>query len=77
MGVADPRLLLVYGWALERWDVSTLNSVGCWLGQLSLTISHPLATRFGYSVRFEDIGPADEEIGAPTQMGVFEVEEAK
>ncbi len=29
------------------------------------------AQRFGYTVRFQPIGPADEELGAPTQMGVF------
>ena len=36
-----------------------------------------VAARFGYAVRFEDIGVVDEEVGAPTQMGVFEVEKTK
>ncbi|MEX2670761.1 MAG: 3' terminal RNA ribose 2'-O-methyltransferase Hen1 [Phycisphaeraceae bacterium] len=31
-----------------------------------------VAERFGYSVRFLPVGPVDEEVGAPTQMGVFE-----
>jgi 3' terminal RNA ribose 2'-O-methyltransferase Hen1 len=31
-----------------------------------------LAGRFGYAVRFQPIGPVDEAVGAPTQMGVFE-----
>jgi 3' terminal RNA ribose 2'-O-methyltransferase Hen1 len=30
-----------------------------------------VAGRHGYQVRFEGIGPADEEVGAPSQMGVF------
>ena len=30
-----------------------------------------IAGRFGYSVRFQPIGPADEAVGSPTQMGVF------
>ncbi|MBO0721550.1 MAG: 3' terminal RNA ribose 2'-O-methyltransferase Hen1 [Blastocatellia bacterium] len=30
-----------------------------------------VAQRFGYSVRFLPIGPLDETLGAPTQMGVF------
>lgn len=31
-----------------------------------------IATRFGYGVRFEAIGPVDEQLGAPTQMAVFQ-----
>lgn len=31
-----------------------------------------VAGRFGYSVRFQPIGPVDSELGAPSQMGVFE-----
>jgi 3' terminal RNA ribose 2'-O-methyltransferase Hen1 len=30
-----------------------------------------IARRYGYEVAFEDIGEADESLGAPTQMGVF------
>jgi 3' terminal RNA ribose 2'-O-methyltransferase Hen1 len=30
-----------------------------------------VAGRFGYTVRFEPVGPADPELGSPTQMGVF------
>jgi 3' terminal RNA ribose 2'-O-methyltransferase Hen1 len=30
-----------------------------------------IALRFGYSVRFSSIGPEDELVGAPSQMGVF------
>jgi len=30
-----------------------------------------IAGRFGYAVRFQPIGPEDESVGAPTQMGVF------
>lgn len=30
-----------------------------------------VAERFGYSVRFEPIGPDDPTVGAPTQLGIF------
>ena len=30
-----------------------------------------VAERFGYRVRFEPLGPLDEAVGAPSQMGVF------
>jgi 3' terminal RNA ribose 2'-O-methyltransferase Hen1 len=30
-----------------------------------------VADRFGYAVRFLPVGPVDEELGAPTQMGIF------
>jgi 3' terminal RNA ribose 2'-O-methyltransferase Hen1 len=30
-----------------------------------------VAARFGYTVEFSDVGPFDENVGAPTQMGVF------
>jgi 3' terminal RNA ribose 2'-O-methyltransferase Hen1 len=33
--------------------------------------AHSTAARFGYAVRFQPIGPEDEAVGAPTQMGVF------
>ncbi|HEY2585226.1 MAG TPA: 3' terminal RNA ribose 2'-O-methyltransferase Hen1 [Tepidisphaeraceae bacterium] len=33
--------------------------------------ANAVATRFGYAVRFEPIGPEDPELGPPTQMGVF------
>lgn len=31
-----------------------------------------IAERFGYSVKFVPIGPSDEQLGSPTQMGIFE-----
>jgi 3' terminal RNA ribose 2'-O-methyltransferase Hen1 len=31
-----------------------------------------VAERFGYRVRFQEIGPQHPEVGAPTQMGVFQ-----
>jgi hypothetical protein len=31
-----------------------------------------VARRFGYGVRFVPVGPDDRELGAPTQMAVFE-----
>ncbi|MFC5862506.1 3' terminal RNA ribose 2'-O-methyltransferase Hen1 [Acidicapsa dinghuensis] len=33
--------------------------------------ANPLAERFGYQVRFELVGPVEEQYGAPTQMAVF------
>jgi 3' terminal RNA ribose 2'-O-methyltransferase Hen1 len=33
--------------------------------------SEAVANRFGYTVRFLPVGPEDEQLGAPTQMGVF------
>jgi 3' terminal RNA ribose 2'-O-methyltransferase Hen1 len=30
-----------------------------------------VARRFGYAVRFAPVGPEDEAVGAPTQMGIF------
>jgi 3' terminal RNA ribose 2'-O-methyltransferase Hen1 len=33
--------------------------------------SDGVAARFGYGVRLAPIGPADPEVGAPTQMAVF------
>ncbi|KAA3605533.1 MAG: 3' terminal RNA ribose 2'-O-methyltransferase Hen1 [Planctomycetota bacterium] len=32
----------------------------------------PVAEEFGYQVRFGPVGPLDEEVGAPTQMAVFD-----
>jgi 3' terminal RNA ribose 2'-O-methyltransferase Hen1 len=34
-----------------------------------------VAERFGYTVRFLPVGPEDTQVGAPTQMGVFEAAE--
>jgi 3' terminal RNA ribose 2'-O-methyltransferase Hen1 len=31
-----------------------------------------ISARYGYSVRFLPVGPVDEALGAPTQMGVFD-----
>ncbi len=31
-----------------------------------------IAGRFGYAVRFQPIGPEDEALGPPTQMGIFQ-----
>lgn len=38
--------------------------------------SRSVAERFGYSVEFMPIGPVDEELGPPTQMGVFTCEDS-
>jgi SAM-dependent methyltransferase len=44
-----------------EWDRARFQS---WAGDV--------ARRYGYGVSFEAIGEADEKLGAPTQMGVFE-----
>jgi hypothetical protein len=31
-----------------------------------------MSERYGYSVRFLPVGPEDDAVGAPTQMGIFE-----
>lgn len=33
-----------------------------------------IGKRFGYQVRFVPVGPLDERVGPPTQMGVFTLE---
>ena len=30
-----------------------------------------MASRYGYAVRAQPVGPVDEALGAPTQMGIF------
>jgi len=32
-----------------------------------------IAARFGYSVRFLPVGPEDALVGAPSQMGIFQI----
>ena len=36
------------------------------------TWAESICERFGYTVRYLPIGPEDAEVGAPSQMGVFE-----
>jgi hypothetical protein len=43
-----------------------------WTRQQFQDWAEGIAGRFGYAVRFQPIGPVDEAVGAPTQMGVFE-----
>jgi 3' terminal RNA ribose 2'-O-methyltransferase Hen1 len=35
------------------------------------TWANRVASRFGYTVRIQPVGPIDETVGAPTQMGIF------
>lgn len=35
------------------------------------TWAHRVASQYGYTVRFAPVGPDDEQVGPPTQMGVF------
>ena len=42
-----------------------------WTRQQFMTWAESVARRFGYSVRYQPIGPEDRQIGSPTQMGVF------
>ena len=34
--------------------------------------ANQIAGRFGYTVRFQPVGPVDDDVGSPTQMAVFE-----
>lgn len=43
-----------------------------WTRQQFQDWSNRVATQFNYTVRFEPIGEVDAEVGAPTQMAVFE-----
>lgn len=36
-----------------------------------------VAGRFGYAVRFAPVGPVDDEVGSPTQMGIFTRSDAR
>ena len=36
--------------------------------------ANQVAQTHGYSVRFLPVGPEDENVGAPTQMGVFTID---
>lgn len=42
-----------------------------WSRQEFQAWANQVAGRYGYSVRFLPIGPEDEKVGSPTQMGVF------
>src|SRR5215469_11362058 len=35
------------------------------------TWANSMASRYGYAVRIQPVGPVDEALGAPTQMGIF------
>ncbi len=42
-----------------------------WTREEFQTWGRGIADQFGYTVEFHSIGPYDEQLGAPTQMGVF------
>lgn len=39
--------------------------------------AHGIAERFGYSVQVQPLGPEDTQVGAPSQMGIFELNEGE
>ena len=43
-----------------------------WTRQEFQDWAHRIAERFAYAVRFLPVGPEDEKLGAPTQMGLFQ-----
>ncbi len=45
-----------------------------WTRQEFQTWAKGLAEKFGYTVEFQSVGPEHEELGPPTQMGVFQRE---
>ena len=44
-----------------------------WTRQEFQTWANAIAARFGYTARFQGIGPEHAEYGTPTQMGIFEL----
>jgi hypothetical protein len=64
------------GEALKRFVVD--DGVGrdgkFWRLAQALSALYPnrIASRYGYAVRIQPVGPVDEALGAPTQMGIFE-----
>jgi len=42
-----------------------------WTRQEFQDWANVIAGRFGYTVRFVAVGPEDEKLGPPTQMGIF------
>lgn len=44
-----------------------------WTRQQFEEWANGLAAKFGYSARFEPVGPLDEQHGAPTQMAIFSI----
>ena len=47
-----------------------------WTREEFQTWAKGLAEKFGYTVEFQSVGPEHEELGSPTQMGVFQRAEA-
>lgn len=48
-----------------------------WTRQQFQDWANRVAEQHGYTVRFVPVGPVDEAVGSPTQMGVFERERSK
>jgi hypothetical protein len=42
-----------------------------WTQEQFQNCAQQMAERFGYNVRFLPVGEEDSQVGAPTQMGVF------
>jgi hypothetical protein len=42
-----------------------------WTRQEFREWANGIAARFGYTARFVNVGPEDEKVGPPTQMGIF------
>ena len=45
-----------------------------WTRQEFQNWSQSICSQYGYEVRFDGIGPADQAVGPPTQMAVFEIQ---
>jgi len=79
-GAARPRLVIVttpnadYNARFENLPTGRFRHADHrfeWSREEFAAWAEGVATRQGYTVRFEPIGPVDEALGAPTQMGVF------
>ncbi|MEU3249862.1 3' terminal RNA ribose 2'-O-methyltransferase Hen1 [Streptomyces sp. NPDC006997] len=85
-GAARPRTVLVTTPNVEynvRWESLPAGHVRHrdhrfeWTRAEFRTWAEAVARRHGYDVRFQAVGPDDPEVGPPTQMAVFTVENVK
>lgn len=84
-GAARPRTVLVTTPNVEynvRWESLPAGHVRHgdhrfeWTREEFRAWADAVAERHGYGVRFVPVGPDDPEVGPPTQMAVFEIDQA-
>jgi 3' terminal RNA ribose 2'-O-methyltransferase Hen1 len=79
-GEAKPKLIVIttpnaeYNVKFEQLSAGTFRHNDHrfeWTRQEFKTWAEKVASQYGYSVSFQAIGPLDENLGGPTQMGIF------